>query len=127
LVVERRTVRENRTFAITLASGFFLVGLLALMKERQAPAAIGFALSVASLLAGLSVPDRLGPVRRGWMKIGQTLSLVTTPILMAAVYYLVFAPPAFLRRLVRRRRPKRSTLWEQRAPLPPARRMERQF
>jgi hypothetical protein len=61
------------------------------------------------------------------MKIGQTVSFVTTPILMAAVYYLVFAPPALLRRLAGRRRPKKATLWEQRAPLPPARRMERQF
>ena len=127
MAVDRRIVQENRTFAITLAGGFFLVGLLALLKERQTPAAISFSLSVASLLAGLSVPGRLGPVRRGWMKIGETISLVTTPILMATVYYLVFALPALLRRLVRRRRPKAATLWEQRAPLPPARRMERQF
>jgi hypothetical protein len=120
-------VQENRTFAITLAAGFFVVGLLALLKERQAPAAISFALSVASLLAGLLLPGRLGAVRRGWMKIGEGLTFVTTPILMAAVYYLVFTPPAMFRRLGRRRRSKRATSWEQRAPLPPASRMERQF
>jgi peptidoglycan biosynthesis protein MviN/MurJ (putative lipid II flippase) len=123
----KSTFRENRIFAITLAGGFLLVALLALLKERQAAAAISFGLSVASLLAGLLVPGRLGAARRGWMKIGEGLSFVTTPILMAAVYYLVFTPPAMLRRFRRRRRAKRATSWEQRAPLPPASRMERQF
>ena len=120
-------MHDNRTFATTLAAGFLFVGLLALWREREAAAAVAFGLSVASLLAALLVPGRLGPIRRGWMKIGEGISFVTTPVLMAAVYYLVFTPPAMLRRFRRRRRAKRATCWEKRAPLPPASRMERQF
>lgn len=120
-------MHENRTFAITLAAGFLLVGLLALWKERQTAAAVAFGSSVASMLAALLVPARLGLIRRGWMKIGDGISFVTTPVLMAAVYYLVFAPPGMFRRLGKRRRTKKKPSWEQRPPLPPASRMERQF
>jgi hypothetical protein len=120
-------VHGNRTFAITLAGGFLFFGLLALWRQRAQAAAISFGLSIALLFAGLLVPGQLGPLRRGWMKTGQGLSFVTTPVLMAALYYLVFTPPAMLRRLGRRRRPKKASTWHQREPLPPASRMERQF
>jgi len=120
-------VREGRTFALTLAGGFFVLGLLALRKERDLAAAVTFALSAVSLLAGLLVPGRLEPLRRGWMKLGEAIGLVTTPVLMAAVYYLVVTPPGMLRRFRSRRRARNGSRWHQRAPLPPASRMERQF
>jgi hypothetical protein len=120
-------VRENRSFAITLAGGFLIVGLIALWRQRQQPATISLALSVVSLLAGLLLPGRLGPLRRAWMKIGDVISIVTTPVLMGAVYYLVFTPPGLLRRMRSRRRSKGESSWHKRAPLPPASRMERQF
>jgi hypothetical protein len=120
-------VQDNRTFAITLAGGFLVFGLLALWRQRPQATVISFGLSIAFLFAGLLVPGQLGPLRRAWMKIGQGLSFVTTPVLMAALYYLVFTPPAMLRRLGRRRPPKKASGWHQREPLPPPSRMERQF
>ncbi|HEX3533305.1 MAG TPA: SxtJ family membrane protein [Gemmatimonadaceae bacterium] len=124
---ERRNVRDNRTFALTLAAGFLFVGLLTLWKERHAASTVAFGLAVLSLLGALVVPSRLGPIRRGWMKIGEGLSNVTTPVLLAVVYYLVFTPSGIVRRLVTRRGAKGPTSWEKRQPLPPASRMERQF
>jgi hypothetical protein len=61
------------------------------------------------------------------MKLGEGINFVTTPVLMAAVYYLVFTPPGMLRRLRKRGRTKKTPSWQQRPPLPPASRMERQF
>jgi Saxitoxin biosynthesis operon protein SxtJ len=125
--VARRRAREGRTFALTLAGGFLVLGFLALRKERHPAAAISFALSAVSLLAGLLMPGRLGPLRRGWMKMGEVIGLVTTPVLMAAVYYLVVTPTGMLRRFRGRRRARNGSRWHKRAPLPPASRMERQF
>lgn len=125
--VARRRVREGRVFAFTLAGGFLVLGLLALRKNRHTVANIGFSFAAASLLAGLLVPDRLGPVRRAWMKLGALIGAVTTPVLMAALYYFVVTPTAMLRRLRSRPRPTKASRWHQRAPLPPASRMERQF
>jgi len=125
--VARRRLREGRTFALTLAGGFLVLGFLALRKERHQAAGISFALSAVSLLAGLLMPGRLGPLRRGWMKMGEVIGLVTTPVLMAAVYYLVVTPTGMLRRFRSRRRARNGSGWHKRAPLPPASRMERQF
>jgi hypothetical protein len=120
-------VHEGRVFAFTLAAGLFVFGLLALQKDRPTVAIVGFAFAAASLLAGLLVPGRLGPLRRAWMKLGESIGAVTTPVLMAALYYLVVTPMAMLRRLRRRPLPTKTSRWHQRAPLPPASRMERQF
>jgi uncharacterized membrane protein YbhN (UPF0104 family) len=120
-------VQDNRSFAFTLVGAFLFFGLLALWRQRPQVAGISFGLSIALLFAGLFVPGQLRALRRGWMKIGQGLSFVTTPVLMAALYYLVFTPPAMLRRLGRRRRPKKVSGWHRRPPLPPPSRMERQF
>ncbi|MEA2763316.1 MAG: hypothetical protein QOD47_2600 [Gemmatimonadaceae bacterium] len=124
---EMRREGDNRTFALTLAGAFFVLASIALWRERYTPAVVGLVLSVASVVAALFVPGRLSTLRRGWMKIGEMISFVTTPLLMGAVYYLLFTPPALIRRLRRQGQSKKSAGWEQRAPLPPASRMERQF
>ena len=125
--VDRRSVHEGRVFAFTLAAGFVVFGLLALRKDRHTVAIVGFAFAAASLLGGLLVPGRLGPLRRAWMKLGESIGAVTTPVLMTALYYLVVTPTAMLRRLRSRPLPTKNSRWHQRAPLPPASRMERQF
>jgi hypothetical protein len=61
------------------------------------------------------------------MKLGEAIGALTTPVLMAALYYLVVTPMAMLRRLRNRPRPMKASRWHQRAPLPPASHMERQF
>jgi cell division protein FtsW (lipid II flippase) len=126
-IIARRAAREGRVFAFTLAGGFLVWGLLALRKDRHTAAAIGFAFAAVSLLVGVLVPGRLGPARRAWMRLGEAIGALTTPVLMAALYYLVVTPMAMLRRLRRRPLPAKNSRWHQRAPLPPASRMERQF
>jgi VIT1/CCC1 family predicted Fe2+/Mn2+ transporter len=127
LAADMRRERDNRTFAGTLAGVFFVLASIALWRERYTPAVVALALSVASVVAALFVPARLSAVRHAWMKIGEVLSFVTTPLLMAALYYLVVTPPALIRRLRRQGRSKKSAGWQPRPPLPPASRMERQF
>jgi len=118
-------VRDGRTFALTLAGGFLVVGLLLMRTQRHSAASVSFALSAVCLLAGVLMPDRLEPWRTRWMKFGELIGLVTTPVLMAVLYYLAITPAGMLRRF--RRPPKRTSGWHQREPLPPASRMERQF
>jgi uncharacterized membrane protein len=122
-----REVRAGREFAFTLAGAFLVLGLLALRKARHYPTTVSFGLALAFLLAGLVLPGRLGPLRRAWMMIGKTIGMVTTPLLMGAVYYLILSPIAFVRRVRRRESSKESSAWRSRPPLPPPIRMERQF
>lgn len=52
------------------------------------------------VLGGLLIPSRLGPIYRGWMALAILISKVTTPIFMAALYFLVLTPAGIIRRNV---------------------------
>lgn len=125
-MIARRTRRDGRSFAFIIAGGFLVVGLLAALKHRDTMIAVSAAVVVLALIAGIAVPGMLLPLRRRWLLLGELIGLVTTPIAMAAVYYLLFTPAGLLRRF-RRDRAGQNHGWRRREPLPPASRMERQF
>lgn len=114
-------------FALTLTGGFLFLAGVGLWRDADILVRVSLALAVISLLAALLVPGHLGPVNRAWMKIGEAMGRVTTPVLMALIYYLVVTPIALTRRLVSRRQASRDSNWHRRPPLPPPSRMERQF
>ncbi len=120
--------REGRQFALTLTAGFLFVAALGYWKGSAAVTFLAAALATVSLLAGTVVPGRLGPARRAWIRMGDAVGSVTTPVLLAIVYYGVVTPTALIRRLSGAgRRADAHTGWCARAPLPPPKRMERQF
>ena len=88
-----------RKFGFVVGGCFLLLGGLCARK--------GFAAAPPLLVAGVLLaffgwlkPEALGPVERGWMKLGQALSKVTTPVFLAVLYYLVVTPYAFVVRLI---------------------------
>ena len=126
-VTRRKQIREGRIFALTVAGGFLAGALLAMRRSRYRVEDAALVLSAIGVLAGLLIPGRLGPARRAWMKLGEAIGYVTTPIVMAILYYVVVTPIAITRRLAKRRKPAAESGWHQRPPLPPRERMERQF
>lgn len=127
-LARRNGIREGRIFALTVAAGFVTVALLAMRRGHHKIEAAAFSAAVVAVLAGLLIPARLGPAKRAWMKLGETIGYVTTPIIMAIVYYMLLTPIAAVRRLAAGRKPAaKDSGWHQRSPLPPRERMERQF
>lgn len=122
-----KNAREGRIFALTVAGGFLLLALVASWRGTHRVSVIALSISALSLLAALFLPGRLGGIRKVWMKIGEAIGLVTTPIMMGLVYYIVMTPIAVVRRATAKRRIARDSNWRQRPPLPPPSRMERQF
>lgn len=124
----RLTRREGHVFAFTVAVGFLVLAIVSWSRELR-PAIYGAAfLAAAAFVAGVLVPTQLGPVRRAWIRLGEILGLVMTPVLMGLVYYLLITPIG----LARRRTSKKSlqtpaSYWIERDPLPDRKRMERQF
>lgn len=51
---------------------------------------------------GLLVPTYLGPLYRAWMRFALVLSKITTPIITALLYFGLFTPVGFIRRLIGR-------------------------
>jgi Saxitoxin biosynthesis operon protein SxtJ len=97
-VPARLTSVEGRKFGLTVGVAFLVVAMLVLWRGHPA-VATGLGLLGASLsVAALTIPQRLGPVQRGWMAMATAISKVTTPIVMGVVYFLVLTPTGLLRR-----------------------------
>src|SRR5678815_5074155 len=88
----RLTDGEGRRFGLTLGGAFLLIALIAWWRERAVATAIAGGLSGALVLAALLVPTRLGPVERVWMALAHVLSRVTTPVVMAVLYFGLITP-----------------------------------
>lgn len=114
-------------FALTLAGGFLFLAALAYWSGGRLVVVVGVSLSAISILAAVFIPGRLEPIERAWTKLGAAIGYITTPVLMAGVYYLILTPIAVARRVTRRRHPLEDSQWHRRGPSPPPARMERQF
>lgn len=118
-------IGEGRRFALTLTVGFLVVAAIGYWRGAEIVAGIAAALAVISVFAAAFVPGRLGPARKAWMRLGDGIGRITTPILLAVVYYGLVTPIGLMRRLVHRSSGDQG--WYRRPPLPPPGRMERQF
>jgi hypothetical protein len=114
-----------------LVGGAFLVlGALLLWRGREIAAWAGGGLGTLLVVAGLTIPGRLGPVHRAWMGASLALSKVTTPVFMSVLYFIVLTPAGMLMRLLGRnpltRDPTHTTFWAARQ-VGPRSDMERPF
>ena len=94
----RLTAREGRRFGFTVGGAFFVLAALAWWRERSLVANVLGALAGSLMLAALLVPTHLGPVERAWMKLAHAISRVTTPVVMAVMYFGIITPIGLVRR-----------------------------
>ena len=118
----RLTAKEGRKFALTVGTAFLvLAGISWWRGHLIVPRVLG---GVGGLLwlAGLVIPGHLSGVYRGWMGFAHALSKVTTPIVMALIYFLTIMPIGLLMRALGRNpvrhRPVDGSLWMPRAGRP---------
>jgi saxitoxin biosynthesis operon SxtJ-like protein len=114
-VSARLTPAEGRKFGLVVGGAFLVLG--GLLWWRSHPTAASVILVLAGLLiaGGLAVPGRLGPIYHAWMALARVISKVTTPLVMGAIFFLVFTPAGLLARLVGHRplarSPGAATFW----------------
>jgi hypothetical protein len=92
------TAKQGRRFALTLAVAFALIAAFTFWRSREGIATVSAAITAILLAAGITIPSRLEPIERGWMKFAALLSRVTTPIFMGIMYFLVLTPAGVIRR-----------------------------
>lgn len=95
-VPARLTPSEGRRFAFPVGAAFLLLTGLLVWRGHGVPAVVLAGVGSALLLAGLVIPEHLGPVQRGWMALALALSKVTTPVFMGITFFLVITPTGFL-------------------------------
>lgn len=110
-------LRREREFGLLVGGIFLLLGVWWLYRGRfgtlaGVPAVAGALL----MLGGLLRPTALRGPYRLWMGLAEALSVVTTNILLAVVYFGIVTPLGWLRRLLggdplRRRQSPAASYW----------------
>jgi len=89
---------SNRSFAILFFIVFLLISVWPLLSGdnyRLWPLII----SVIFLTLGLINSKLLTPLNKSWIKIGEILGLVVSPIIMALIYFIVLTPLSIILKL----------------------------
>ena len=94
----RLSAAEGRRFGVTVGIALLALGVLLWWRDHAVASAVVASLGVLLLLGGVFIPAQLGPVHALWMGFALALSRVTTPVLMAIVYFIVITPIGLLRR-----------------------------
>jgi hypothetical protein len=108
---------SDRSFGWTFAGIFFLIGLLH-----------PWALAIGALIAAITLARAqwLAPFKRAWMKLGELLHHVVSPVILGIMFYGVFTPVGWLMRatgrdaMARTWQPQAPTYWVKREPPGPA-------
>lgn len=110
---------SDRKFGWTFTALFVLVGAFI-----YSPLLVG----IGTILAVITLTRAhwLAPAKRGWMKFGELLHHVISPLVMGLIYFAVFTPTAIVMRIAGRDALDRSfdaaapTYWKRRDPPGPA-------
>jgi hypothetical protein len=96
------TPSQLRSFSFLVGTVFAAIGLWPLIVRGQSPRLWALILAAFLIIPGIVWPTALKPVYRVWMTIGQVLGWVNTRIILAVMFYFVFAPVAILMRMFRK-------------------------
>jgi flagellar biosynthesis protein FlhB len=88
---------SNRSFGWTFTVVFVLVGLYGLWRGGAA----SWVLALAALMAVVTLTRDtwLTPLNRAWMKFGELLGRVVSPVVLGLIFFGVFTPFAVVMRL----------------------------
>ena len=109
---------SDRKFGWTFAALFFLVGAFA----HPWMMAVGAVLAVVTLTRA----HWLTPLKVAWMRFGELLNKIVSPVVMGVIFFFVFTPVALFMRLTgrdalaRRYEPALPSYWKRRDPPGPA-------
>jgi hypothetical protein len=125
------TLRELRGFAWSVGGAFALLAGVAAWRGRPSVAVVFGALAAGLWATAALAPARLATSQAAWMRMAHAMSAITTPVLMAIIYFGVLTPLAVVMRLAGRRGlgvPKgAATAWVERPPESRRSDLRRQF
>ena len=111
--------RAEREFGLLVGLMAILIGSRLLYKGRQgAVATVLLGAGSALAILALFFPRALVLPNRWWMALAKWLSLITTPIILAIIFFLIVMPIGVIKRLfgwdpLRRRAPSAVSYWGQ--------------
>ena len=89
---------SDRNFGLLLGAALVVIGLWPLW-HHQTVRWWALASALACGAVAVAAPARLAPLKRVWMTFGMLLGKLVSPVVMAALLYLVVTPVGLLQRL----------------------------
>jgi len=89
----------NRNFGLVFFIVFLLIGFWPLFNENS-PRMWSLIISVIFLILGLLNSKILTPLNSLWFKFGEFLGLIISPIVMAAIFFLVVTPTGIIMKIL---------------------------
>ena len=115
---------SNRKFGLFFSVVFGAVAAYLYSTERQAFAVALVLLAIATISLVIVKSEWLLPFNKLWMYFGLLLGKIVSPIVLGAIFFLLFTPIALVMRLVGRDEMRlkinnRGSHWRQRLPIGP--------
>lgn len=116
---------SNRSFGWTFTGIFILAGLYGAWRGAAELTGL-LLLALVCAVVTITKDSWLTPLNRAWMKFGELLGRVVSPIVLGAIFFALFTPVAVLMRvfgrdaLCRRLEPAAKSYWVKRDPPGPA-------
>jgi len=114
--------REERNFGLLVGGVFIALAAWWLWRQKLQTIALSV-LTIGAALALLAIffPKALVIPNRLWMGLARVLSIITTPIIMAVIFFLVITPFGLVRRLLggdplNRRADRTDSYWKDYSP-----------
>ena len=118
---------SDRKFGVYFTVIFLVVAGYLLFRATSTPAAIAAAVVAAGFaIATWLRPAVLGPLNRGWSKVGLLLGRIVSPVVLGLIFFGLVTPVAFVSRVFGRdemrlkKRAGASSYWIDRQPPGPA-------
>ncbi len=89
--------------------GLLTAGIIALLFGLLLPLLWGHNLPlIPSIIAGilailaLFIPQSLGPVYQGWMRVAQVLAWVNSRLILGLIFFIIVTPMAIIMKIIKR-------------------------
>ena len=90
--------KKNRRFGILFFIVFFIIGLYPVYVGNGVNIYF-ILLSIPFLVLGILNSKILTPLNMAWVKLGELLGVVISPIIMALIYFLILTPISLIVRI----------------------------
>lgn len=117
---------SNRNFGLLFAWMFALLSAYAFFQNAEAPWVYGWLIAgVVVGLVAIAAPGLLTPFNKAWMKLGELMGKVVSPLVLGVIFFVLITPIAIISKLfgrdeLRLKKANTSSYWIDRVPPGPA-------
>ena len=93
-------ISSNRSFGIVFFIVFFIIAFWSFRGDFSQVKVLPIIFSLIFLILGLKNSNLLTPLNKIWFKFGMFLGAIVSPIVMAAIFFLVVTPIGLIMQLL---------------------------